>query len=121
MTKEMQLFYYEPCEKVTGFDILVSDPYAGDEFKTLNMTTNLNLQQVWEFLCEGGDWSYKVTAHARPDKVFMVGSIYHDNIFRNAADGQAQYHLCFATEDEAHEMKEKTYERLRKEMKLDKN
>jgi uncharacterized membrane protein YfcA len=37
----MQLFYYEKCEKITGFDILVSDPYAGDEFKTLNMTTNL--------------------------------------------------------------------------------
>jgi hypothetical protein len=119
MSEEIQLFYYEPCEKVPGFDILVSDPYAGGAFTTLSTTVNLNLQQVWEFLCEGGDWSFKVTAHAQPDKIFMRGSIYHDNMLRSAADGKTQYSLCFATPDEAADITEKTRARIRKEMNLE--
>ena len=116
MSEEIQLFYHEPCEKVTGFDILVSDPYAGGEFTTLCTTVNLNLQQVWEFLCEGGDWSFKVTAHAQPEKIFMRGSLYHDNMLRSAADGRTSYHLCFANSEEMGELKEKVHKRLRKEM-----
>jgi hypothetical protein len=116
MSEEIQLFYHEPYEKVTGFDILVSDPYAGGEFTTLCTTVNLNLQQVWEFLCEGGDWSFKVTAHNQPEKIFMRGSLYHDNMLRSAADGRTSYHLCFANSEEMAELKEKVHKRLRKEI-----
>ena len=116
MTKEIALIYYEKCEKIEGFDILLSDPYAGDALETIDSTVNLNLQQVWEFLCEGGDWNFKVTAHGRLDKVFMSGSIYHDNVLRHATDGQVDWHLCFATPAEMEELREKTRTRLRKEM-----
>jgi hypothetical protein len=116
MSEEIQLFYTEPCEKVTGFDILLSDPYAGGGFKTLDMTVNLSLQQVWEFLCEGGDWSFKVTPHNQPDKVFMSGSIYHDHVLRHSADGKQDWHLCFANSEEMAELKEKVHKRLRKEI-----
>jgi hypothetical protein len=116
MSEEIQLVYYEPCEKITGFDILLSDPYAGGGFKTIDMTVNLNLQQVWEFLCEGGDWSFVVTPHGRPNEVFMRGAIYHDHIFRHSVDGQRDYHLCYANSEEMGELKEKVHKRLRKEM-----
>lgn len=116
MTEETQLVYFEKCEKVTGFDILLSDPYAGGGFKTNSTTVNLSLQQVWEFLCEGGDWSFKVTPHGQPDKVFMSGSIYHDNVLRHAADGERDWHLCFANSEEMAELKEKVHKRLRKEL-----
>ena len=119
MTKEIQLWYHEPREKITGFDILLSDPYAGGGFRAIDMTVNLSLQQVWEFLCEGGDWNYKVTAHGQPDKVFMSGAIYHDHVLRHAVDGEAPVHLCFATEEEANEIKEKAHARIRKAMNLE--
>jgi hypothetical protein len=119
MTEETQLVYFEKCEKVTGFDILLSDPYAGGGFKANSTSVNLSLQQVWEFLCEGGDWSFKVTPHNQPDKVFMSGSIYHDNVLRHAADGERSWHLCFATSEEMAELREKAHARIRKEMNLE--
>jgi hypothetical protein len=119
MSEDIQLFYFEKCEKVSGFDILVSDPYAGGDFATLCTTVNLNLQQVWEFLCEGGDWSFKVTAHAQPDRIFMRGSLYHDNVFRHSADGERDWHLCHANPDEVAELRDKVRARYRKEMNLE--
>lgn len=118
MSENIQLMYYEKCEQIKLFDILVSDPHAGDAFTTLASTENLTLQEVWEWLCEGGDWSFKVIAHGRPDKVFMSGLI-HFNALKHAAAGEAPIHLCFATEEEANELKEKTYARLRKEMHIE--
>jgi hypothetical protein len=119
MSKEIQLMYFEKCEQIKHFDILVSDPHAGDEFTKLSDTTYLTLQEVWAWLCEGGDWSFKVIAHAQPDKVFMRGSLYHDNVLRHAAAGEMPVHLCFATEEEANEIKEKAHARIRKAMNLE--
>jgi hypothetical protein len=118
MTKEIQLVYFEQCEQIRRFDILVSDPHAGCERRALPSTTNLTLQEVWEWLCEGGEWSYKVTAHGQPDKVFMSGLTYI-NALKHAYEGSSAVHLCFATEEEAEEFKEKTFSRLRKEMHIE--
>jgi len=118
MSKEIQLMYFEKCEQIKRFDILVSDPHAGDAFTTLPSTECLTLQEVWEWLCAGGDWSYKVIAHGRPDKVFMSGLIYV-NALRHAYEGEEPIHLCFATEEEADEVKEKAFSRLRKEMHIE--
>jgi hypothetical protein len=115
----MQLLFQDPCEKITRFDIHIIDIYChGDTFTTIECSENLSLQEVWEWLCHGGDWKFKVTAHGQPDKVFMDGYLYHDNSFRAAVDGHNLAVLCEATEDEAYDLKEKVHQRYKKEFGL---
>jgi hypothetical protein len=115
------LFYYRPVEKVTRFDILISDPYQGGEHHTIDGTENLSLQEVWEWLCTGGDWSFIVTAHNNPEQVFMRGSTYDDNCFRHAVDGEALMRLCTATKEESEEFRSDVKKRRRAEMKAQDN
>jgi hypothetical protein len=110
------LLYYEPVTKIDRFDILISDVHAGDDYTTIPSTTNLSLQQVWDWLCHGGDWSFKVIEHGQPDHVFMSGLVGHESL-RAAADGELLVHLCAATDEEAKELKEKAHNRVRAEMK----
>lgn len=108
------LLYYEPVTKIDRFDILISDVHAGDDYKTISSTTNLSLQQVWDWLCDGGDWSFRVTAHNQPDHVFMSGLVRYESL-RAAAAGEVLVHLCSATDEEAAELKEKAHNRIMKE------
>jgi hypothetical protein len=109
------LLYYEPVTKIDRFDILISDVHAGDDYTTIPSTTNLSLQEVWDWLCDGGDWGFRVTAHNMPDQVFMSGLLRYGSL-RAAADGEVLVHLCEATDEEAAELKEKTRNRLFAEM-----
>jgi hypothetical protein len=109
------LLYYEPVTKIDRFDILISDVHAGDDYTTIPSTTNLSLQEVWDWLCHGGDWSFKVIEHDQADHVFMSGLVGHESL-RAAADGELLVHLCDATDEEAAELKEKAHNRNRAEM-----
>lgn len=112
----MQLLFQDPCEKITRFDIRIIDPYChGDTFTTIEGSENLALQEVWEWLCQGGDWKFEVTAHGDHTKVFLSGYTYHDHCLRAAVDGHNLAVLCEATEDEAYDLKERAYQRQKKE------
>jgi hypothetical protein len=115
----MQLLFKYPCEKITRFDIRIIDPYChGDTFTTIEGSENLALQEVWEWLCQGGDWKFEVTAHGDPTKVFLSGYTYHDHCLRAAVDGHNLAVLCTATDDEAYALKKQVYKRVKKEMGL---
>lgn len=115
----MELLLKAPCERITRFDIHIIDIYChGDTFTTIEGSENLSLQEVWEWLCEGGDWKFKVTAHGQPDKVFLSGYTYDDHCLRHAVDGYALAMLCDATDDEAYELKARVHERRKKEYGL---
>lgn len=113
---ERQLLYYRPVEQVTRFDILISDPHKrNDPYTTIDSSANLTLQEVWEWLCDGGEWSFRVTAHNNPDKVFMSGLTTYESM-RSAVDGEALVSLCTATEEEADELAQKVHDRVLKEL-----
>lgn len=124
MTEDIELLYYEKCEQINRFDILVSDPYTNDDFHIIEGSYYLTLQEVWEWLCEGGDWNFKVMAakaDGHSDKCFLSGKTYHDNRLRDAVDGRTLLHLCFANEDEAAEVEAKAKARIKKEMDDEQN
>ena len=114
---DRQLLYYRPVEQVTRFDILISDPHKrNDPYTTIDGSASLTLQEVWEWLCDCGEWSFRVTAHNDPDNVFMSGLTTYKSL-RAAVDGQALCNLCTATEEEADELAKEVHDRVLKEMK----
>jgi len=108
---DRQLLFYMPVEKIDRFDILISDPHAGDDYTTIDSTVNLTLQEVLDWLSAGGEWSFRVTAHARPDKIFMRGLLGFESM-RDAVAGEALMHLCHATEEEIDELEQKVRARV---------
>lgn len=124
MTKETsaetQLVYFKKCEQIKKFDILVADRHnRNDSFTRLDCSTGLTLQEVWNWLCEGGDWAYRITAHDQPDRVFLSGVTYFENCLKHANEGEELIHLCFANDDEVTDFKNKVKARHRKELKLE--
>lgn len=92
---ERELLYYEPIEKVDRFDVLISDPYCnGDEYRAIEGSSNLTMHQVWEWLSEGGDWAFRVTAAGNPDRLFMNGCTY-DFGMRQASEGRVLQRLSY--------------------------
>ncbi len=113
---EQQLLFYMPVEKINRFDILISDPHAGDDYSTIDGTVNLTMQEVWDWLSTGGEWSFRVTAHGNPDKVFIRGLLGFESM-RAAVAGEALMHLCAANEDEIAELEKKVRARVLNELK----
>ena len=109
------LLFYDPIEKIDRFDILISDPHQGGEETTITGTTNLSLQEVWDWLSRGGDWSFTVTAHNCPEKIFISGLLRYQSI-RAAVDGQVLCSLCSATEDDIGDLVEKAHKRVLSEI-----
>lgn len=112
---ERQLLFYAPVEKIDRFDIWVSDPHAGDHYSTLDSTVNLTMQEVWDWLSTGGEWSFRVTAHGNPDKIFIRGLLGFEGM-RDAVAGESLMHLCTATEEEIDELEKKVRARVLGEM-----
>jgi len=113
----MDVVYYEQCEKISGFDILISDPYRrGDEYTVGQNATNISLQEVWEWLSCGGCWNFRVTATGKPDSVFMSG-LLHDTCgsMRDKVDGKYLVNLVSdATREEMMEFRKQVHDRIRR-------
>lgn len=105
------LLTYAPVKKTDRFDILISDVHQGGEKIAIDGTTNLTLQEVWEWLCHGGDWAFTITAHGNPDKIFMDGVLNYLSM-RAAVDGRMLCYLCEATDAEISELQEKVHKRV---------
>jgi hypothetical protein len=114
---ERQLLFYMPVEKVDRFDILISDPHAGDEYTTIDGTANLTMQEVFDWLGAGGEWSFRVTAHNNPNKIFIRGLLGFESM-RDAVAGESLMSLCTANEDEIEELEKKVRTRVLNELKL---
>jgi hypothetical protein len=112
---ERQLLFYMPVEKIDRFDILISDPHAGDDYTTIEGTANLTLQEVLDWLSAGGEWSFRVTAHGNPDKIFIRGLLGFESM-RDAVAGEALMSLCTANEDEIDELEKKVRARVLNEL-----
>lgn len=107
----LNLNYYQDVEQVKRFDILISDIHAhNDPYKTIESSVGLTLQEVWDWLCDGGEWAFIVTAHNDAAKVFMRGETLAS--MRAASEGRVLMSLCTATEEEAAELVEKTRLRI---------
>ena len=107
---ERQLLFYKPVEKINRFDIWISDPHAGDSYHTLDCTVNLTMQEVWDWLSGGGEWSFRVTAHSNPNKIFIRGLLGFESM-RDAVAGEELIHLCTANEEELAALEQKVRER----------
>lgn len=107
-----QLLMYRAVEQVTRFDILISDPHAGDGFAPIEETENLTLQEVWDWLSLGGEWAFRVTAHGNPEKIFMRGLVSYESM-RDAVAGKALMVVCNATDAELTEFEQKVCDRIK--------
>lgn len=113
---ERELLFYTPVEKVDRFDILISDPHAGDDYTTIEGTAGLTLQEVLDWLSAGGEWSFRVTARGNPDKIFIRGLLGFEGM-RDAVAGESLMSLCTANEDEIEELEKKVRARVLNELK----
>ena len=113
---ERQLLFYAPVEQVNRFDIWLSDPHAGDEYTTIEDTVNLTMQEVLDWLSEGGEWSFRVAAHGNPAKIFIRGLLGFEGM-RDAVAGESLMHLCTANDDEIAELEKKVRARVLNELK----
>ena len=61
--------------KIDRFDILLSDPYSDDGSDECYMAMHINvtMQDVWEWMSNSGDWSFKITEHGNRANVFIAG------------------------------------------------
>lgn len=109
---DRHLLYYQDVEQITRFDILISDPHKhGDCYTTIESSVGLTLQEVWDWLSNGGEWSFIVTAHNDANNVFLRGTTSYKSM-RAAVDGRILMSLCTATEEEAEELAQRTHQRV---------
>jgi len=68
------------ANKTARFDVLVSEPHKrNDPYHALAGESEfLTLKEVWEFISNSGEWSFKVVAHGNHDVVFMTGWVSHN-------------------------------------------
>jgi len=112
----MDVVYYEECEKISGFDILISDPYARDGYTLAQNAENISLQEVFRWLACAGCWHFRVTATGKPSIIFMSGMI-HDTCgsMQDRADGKYLINLVSgATEEEMMEFRKRVNDRIRR-------
>jgi hypothetical protein len=96
--EERELLYYEPIEKVDRFDVLIRDLHCDhDRLETIEGSAGLTIHQVWEWLSEGGDWAFQVTAAGNPDRVFMSGYTY-DYGMRHASEGRVLQRVSYGAD-----------------------
>lgn len=113
---DRQLLYYSPVEQINRFDVLISDPHKhGDPYTTIEGSVKLTLQEVWDWLCDCGEWSFMITAHGDSNNVFMRGETNYKSM-KSASEGRTLVSLCTVTKEESEELAEKVHARVLKEM-----
>jgi hypothetical protein len=113
--KEKPLIFIDKIEKIEFFDVLVEDIHSAGEKSNhhcLEGSSKLTYHEVWEWISRGGDWSFIVTEHNNPEKVFMRGSAYED--MDAARKGEHQLSLGQVTDAELSDL-QKLLHRKRKE------
>jgi len=114
---DLNLNYYQNVERIKLFDILIADVHSrNDPYTTIDRTRGLTLQEVWDWLCTGGDWAFIVTAHNDATKVFMRGETLAS--LRAASEGRILMSLCTATEEEAEALARQTHKRIMEQHNL---
>jgi len=109
---EQQIVLIKPCKQIKFFDILTRDIHSrGDEYSATESTTKLNIQEVFNFISEGGDWNWKVVEHNNAENVFMSGSSYQN--VQSAVKGEEELSLGFLEEEEVEEIHKLIKQKMR--------
>jgi len=109
---EKQIILINPCKKIEYFDILTRDIHQhGEDYSASEGNIKLNINEVFDFISQGGDWNWKVVEHNNVENVFMSGSSYKS--MQDAAKGEEHLSLGWLEEHEIEELHETIYQKMR--------